>query len=653
MRKVLGYFSEFSIFAIVGSILIVGPLNFGSREADAQALLHLGAIALLPFWMIRLVCLAEPVFVWTRVTLPALAFAGYVLVWYACSDVKWLARQEFLMVLTYLILFLVVVNNLQRRWQLQALFWVIAAVAGAEAADAIFRHYHGNESTVCRFFFWDCIEREGFQNRTRAGGTFYTSDHFSAYLEIGLVLIAAHLVVLKRSWTRKVFLIYLGACILYGIALSRSRGGWITVLCVVPFLAVLVVRGRFLNSRSALVGALVLIGVVAFLYTKHGLVSERFNDLLTQGEPTRLKFYRAALEIGKEHPLFGVGPRMFNAHFHRLYALQENPEFVHSEFLQAWADYGIVGVGLLGWLLFMVYRSALQMSGPKGSEPVSNVSKDVSQRLALVLGGTAAAFAITVHALFDFVLHVMGVTVTLVVAVAMMYAGAALRRKRSETEMDAFGFEQAFEYRPLSSKMQWVTLGILGIGFVFFFQLSLRNFLAMRYEQQAESVMVKADEWADPDAARAVYEKAARIDSGSYRAAYSLANYYYAHGGDDPEGNRAAFDQVLHWYSKAIQLNPYLDSLYLARVPLWLAIGDTGKARSDCEQLTTHWPHNPQYRMMHGELCFMEADYECAREQFELAKQLAEKSSSQTSERAKNYLEILKDVPRPEDADSN
>lgn len=653
MRKVLGYFSEFSIFAIVALVLIVGPLNFGSRELDAQSWLQIASLALLPLWMIRLNCLAEPVFVWTRITLPALAFVGYMLVWYACSDVKWLARQEFLTFLTYLVLFLVVVNNLQRRWQLQALFWIIAAVAGAEAADGIFRSYHGSMSIVCRFFFFDCIERGGFQNTVRAGGTFYTADHFAAYLEIGLVLIAAHLVVLKRSWTRKVFLIYFGACVLYGIALSRSRGGWITVLCVVPFVIALVARGRFLNFRSALVGVLVLAGVVILLYMNHGLVAERLNDLLTQGEPTRLKLYHAAIQIGKENPLFGVGPRMFDVEFHKRYALAENPEFVHSEFLQVWAEYGIVGIGLIGWLLFALFRSAFRICATNTGEPISNVSKDVSQRLALALGGTAAAFAIGVHALFDFVLHVMGIGVTITTVIGMMYAGAALRRKRSEVELEAFGFEEVVRSQPLSLWMQRILLGILGVAFLVFFPVSIRNYLAIRYEQQAEAVLLNLSEWDDPESVLPLYQKAVRADSGSYRAAFALAGYYGGHVGDDPKTNREAYDQAQHWYAAAIRDNPYFVPGYEARMQLYVTAQELKKARADCEKLISLNPFHPQYRFTLGEMCLVEADYDCARKQFELAQKLAVEMSSPLAEPAKNYLELLKDVPRPEDVEAN
>lgn len=648
MRRILGYFSEFSIFGIVGLILIVGPLNFGSRAHDAQGWLHLAAIALLPFWMIRLVCLAEPFVIWTRITLPLVLFTGYVLVSYLFSDVKWLARQEFLMVSTYAILFLAVVNNLQRRWQLQALFWLIAVVAAAEAIDGIVRHYHGSSSTVCRFFFFDCVQRQGAQNVTRAGGTFYTPDHYAAFLEIGLALIAAHLVILKRAWTRKVFLIYLAGCLLFAIAFSRSRGGWITLLCLIPFLVLLVVRGRFLNSRSALVGVILLAAAVFLLYRQHGLVSERLRDLFAHGEPTRFKLYTSALQMAKEHPVFGVGPQLFQVHFPRYHYLAEEPEFVHSEVLQVLADQGVVGVALLGWLVFALFHSGFQMTRAKEAAAAANASKDVSQRLSLAIGGMAVAFAIMVHSLFDFVLHVMGVGVALTVAVALMFCAAALRRKRSETELDAFGFEETCRMIVLSPRQQQGLLVAIGIIFLGLFPLALNNLLAMRWSEQAEALAYAA-EWDDPEAAEALYQRAIRADSRNYRTAVALGNFYFGRGGNDPEANKEIFDKAMHWYGHAIRSHPYYAPALQLRAQIYTRLYEVEKAHADCERLLQVSPHNPAVRVVRGEVCLMEADYECARENFELARQLADVYNQQTAKIAEEYLELIKDAPRPED----
>ena len=650
MRKILGYFSEFSIFALVGLVLIMGPLNFGSRLPLSQGWLHLAVALTLPLWMMRLVCLAEPFFVWARITIPLLAVLLYVIARYLFSDVEWLSRQELLMVSTYVVLFLVILNNLQRRWQLQALFWIIALLAGAEAADGIIRHYRGGIDVACRFFFFDCVSREGFQNANRAGGTFFTPDHYAAYLEMAFVLTAAALVILKRSWVRRILLLYFGVWILVGIALSRSRGGWISLLCTVAFLVFLVMRGRFLDFRSALVGVLVLGGVVYFLYTRYGFVAGRFEDLFTQGEESRLRFYQAALLMGKDHPLFGVGPRLYEVHFGQYAVNPTNPELVHSEFLQAFADYGFVGVGLMGWLTFAFFRSGLAMSAPKKTESTPHVSIEVSQRLAFAIGGTAAVFAITVHSAFDFVLHVMGIGVTFAAIAALLFAAAALRRKRNETDWEAFAFDQTSRLIPLGSRKQWIVLACLTITFLMFFPLGLRNHLSLRSLEEGDKQIAKRID-PDPEEAIRYYESAIRLDPGNYAAAYTLASAYYQKSGGDWETQRQWFDKAVYWYEQAVRSNRYLDYALHDLAQRHLEMNQLDRARNDYEQLCRIRPLDPSYHATHAQICMMLADYDCARRQLELAMKCADPTAPDND--SKRYLELLQKVPRSEDPTAN
>jgi tetratricopeptide (TPR) repeat protein len=200
--------------------------------------------------------------------------------------------------------------------------------------------------------------------------------------------------------------------------------------------------------------------------------------------------------------------------------------------------------------------------------------------------------------------------------------------------------------------MQRIVLAVLGVVFLLFFPVSIRNYLALSYEQQAERVLLKLSEWDDPESVFHIYQKAARSDPGSYRAAFALAAYYGGRVGDDPEANREVYNQALHWYSVAIRNNPHFVPGYEARMQLYLSVQETKRARADCEKLSSIDPFQPKYRFTLGEMCLVEADYDCARKQFELAHKLAVDMSSPLAEPAKNYLELLKDVPRPEDGEA-
>lgn len=653
MRKLFGYFSEAATLGIVAFILIVGPLNFGSRALTAQGWIHIASAFLLLFWMIRMLCLVEPTFIKTSITVPLLTFLGYLVLRYLFCDVKWTARQEVLMLGSYAILFFAIVNNLQRRWQVQAILCLILLIGAAEAADGVVRYYRGGVNEACRFFFWECSPRFGFQNQSRAGGTFWTPDHFAAYLIMGFLLAASHIVVLKRSWATKVLFLYLGGCILTGVALSKSRGGWLSLVCTVGFFVYLVIRGKFLDFRSALVALVVLAGVSYYLYTKYPLVAERMEDLLEQGEATREMMYTTAVKMTRDHPIFGVGPQMYDTHFWRYKYNASNPEFVHSEFLQVFADLGIVGAALAGWVLVTFFRTALRMGAPKDSEYTPYVSSEVAKRLAFVIGGTAAVFAFTVHGIFDFVWHVMGLGVTITTIVALIYASSAFRRKRSETDFECFGFDQAQEHAALSPAVQRYALVALGVGFLLFLFVSYNNHLSLSYCEKGFTVAHKeaseSEEMTEHrNEAIAFYEKSLHFDPRNFTTALWLGTVYWEKTDGNYDLNATMQEyirQALHWHDEAIRINPYFLDAYLNRANLFLNTGQPELARKDCEKLITLSPFNPVYRLLYGKVCLTLVDWKCAREQLTKARVMGE--GSVVVYEAQRYLDLIEKPPLP------
>jgi O-antigen ligase len=631
-------------------MLIVGPLNFGSGPPTAKAWLEVMASLMLFFWMIRLSCLAEPVVVWTRISLPVLCLFGYVFARYAACDVKWVARQEMLLFMTYTVVFLTVVNNLQRRWQLQALLWIIVLVAAAEATDGILRYYRGGLGQVCRFFFFECHAREGFQNQTRAGGTFFTPDHFSALLELAFALVVGHVIVLKRVWSQRVILGYLGALILIGLSLSKSRGGWISIGCAVAFLVFLILRGRFMDFRSALVAIIVLSGIVYYLWTRHGLVAERIQDLIQQGEPSRQKDYLAALQMTKDHFLFGVGPQMFGWHYWQYQFSESAPEFAHSELLQTLADLGLVGLVLLGWLLVSFYASAFQMAAPKDRSSPPYFSAEVSRRLAFAIGGTAAVFALTVHALFDFVLHLMGIGVTFVTIAALMYAAASLRPKRSETDLALFGFDRGYKILPLSPRQHQIALSLLAIAFLGFMFLSVNNLVSLLKFEDAERQAYSVKE-PDTDKAIEYAESSLRFDPRNYKAASLLADLYSEKSGVDLLHLRVYSAKALRMYVATTEANPYFSEGLIKLANIYIESDEVEKARKLCQKLVAVSPLSSASHLLYGRVCLIVADYPCAKQQLEIASQLGDPKEDPSAEEAIRYLGLIKNLPNPPQPD--
>jgi tetratricopeptide (TPR) repeat protein len=104
------------------------------------------------------------------------------------------------------------------------------------------------------------------------------------------------------------------------------------------------------------------------------------------------------------------------------------PEFVHNEYLQALADYGWIGLGLLLVALGVHLQNGWSYVRWYVKECFPRTGSLLSARLALVIGALSAVFASAVHAVVEFQWHVGGLAV-LTVALAGILANPGFERE--------------------------------------------------------------------------------------------------------------------------------------------------------------------------------------------------------------------------------
>jgi O-antigen ligase len=142
------------------------------------------------------------------------------------------------------------------------------------------------------------------------------------------------------------------------------------------------VRARY-GARAA--AAIVVAGIAAvlLLFNAHHNPSEDY---------TRLSIWQAAMQIIDRFPLTGVGP--FN--FSRLYAVVRGPDadptgfHAHSLYLTFFAEFGIVGVCSVAWLM---WRFAVELRRRLASAPAAAAF--------LALSVTAGLVGVAVQGLID------------------------------------------------------------------------------------------------------------------------------------------------------------------------------------------------------------------------------------------------------------
>lgn len=161
------------------------------------------------------------------------------------------------------------------------------------------------------------------------------------------------------------------------------------------------------TAVAAAAGAAVLAGVLVLAVPPVRSRAVRAAELIGGGDwnqalSGRLDGWRAALWMFREHPWSGVGHGAYASWFGeakldledygvKFYGGHVDPFFAnaHNDFLEALAEWGLLGAAALAWALWLFGR-ALLARGPDASEAVARPSR------AFAWAATAAAFVLAV-----------------------------------------------------------------------------------------------------------------------------------------------------------------------------------------------------------------------------------------------------------------
>jgi len=164
------------------------------------------------------------------------------------------------------------------------------------------------------------------------------------------------------------------------LALTESRGAWLSLVVGLAAMAALAARRRAL--LVALTGAVVLLAGATFIAAGSGV-----------GPGDRPEYWRVALEDAQDHPLLGSGAGSFDDVWLERRTIAANVRDAHSLYLESLAELGPVGLALVLTAFAIPLVGAVRARG---------------QPLAVVAGGAYVAFL--VHAGLDWDWEVPAVT---------------------------------------------------------------------------------------------------------------------------------------------------------------------------------------------------------------------------------------------------
>ncbi|MEZ5347171.1 MAG: O-antigen ligase family protein [Pyrinomonadaceae bacterium] len=241
--------------------------------------------------------------------------------------------------------------------------------------------------------------------------SYVNQHHFAALMEMTIGLTLGLLFGNSIEKDKRLLLII--AIVLMGIAIifTGSRGGFLSLVGVIAFLVLVNIsfpgtdgggkaEGTALKRNLTLIGGsvlLILVLLTSVIWLGEGSV-RRIGDVsqpdFTNG---RLHFWSVTLEMIKENPILGSGLEAYGVAFtkHDDWDGNLRVEQAHNDYLQIFADAGIIGFLCIVAFVFLLFRNGLK-----------TIKESANRfRRGVAVGALAGCFGILIHSFFDFPLR--------------------------------------------------------------------------------------------------------------------------------------------------------------------------------------------------------------------------------------------------------
>jgi O-antigen ligase len=398
--------------------LIFTALAFGATEAWSVGLFELLMTLLLLLWAAKWVAEKE-----INITLPVTAWPLAALCALGLAQAVWLSldreatRGATLAIFFMLAAFVLAANSFATRERLSLLVNLLVAYGLGLALFALVQHF-----TFEGKIYWVR------PTASSAFGPFPNRNHYAGYMEmlapLPFALIAAR-AVRRQSW---LFYGFAGVLMAVSVIVSLSRGGVMSVVAGIAFVAMLSGRvkprraGRLVRDamiipsraeRAMAVArrlggaAVITITIVAgvFWIGAEGLIDRAAQSLDAMKTDagasadfySRQEIWRDTWKMVRAHPIAGAGLGAYPTVFPQ-YARHEGMyvvDYAHNDYLQVLADGGLIA-GLLAVCFIALLGRAVRRA-TRADDPLE---------AGLALGGGAGLFALLVHSAFDFNLQI-------------------------------------------------------------------------------------------------------------------------------------------------------------------------------------------------------------------------------------------------------
>lgn len=565
------------------ALLVTGMLGTETRLLffwPGAALLGIAGLIATLKWRLRVlfppsdVCLAT-----------VLIFSAYILGRAVLSPVFVYAREDAVILLGCLVTYVLTVAAASHpHWRITLIVCLLALVLGNLAVGSV--HLSGN---------WGFHILPTFLRGTepgRIGGFFANPNHLGAFLSFVLFLSLGWLCFGRGGAALKLWLGFMIVAMSVGMSLTVSRGALLGLAAggfVYAVLALWVVwqtqRHFFWNLLGGGLVLILLAGAVLWKVNDEFLRQRLENQSVT--DDIRFGIWESATMQFRQSPVLGQGARMFydggiKYRSEKISSWLSEPQFVHNEYLQLMADYGIVGLALLFILLLAHGLNALRFLRWFVREKFILTGRVLSMNLALCLGAVSALVATLVHALLEFHYHVPATAMVGALVLGLLANPGFEVMQRPL--MRVIGIRGATK----------TALGCSACALLAGFWIIGRGDYALVQARLAEARK-------DPKAYAQYLDEAAQIDPNHGEVFYLRGIHIL----DSPttkntQKNKASLFPAIEDLEKAVALNPYNYLYHLALADGLDAVGRSDEALKSIQNALIEAPYHEESRLALG-----------------------------------------------------
>ena len=391
-------------------------------RVNQEAVLKLFTIILIAVWLAKIINTEKYSLQKTKLDLPITLFALVLILSLFISETKTVNLQDFIIFFSYILIFFLITNNIDGKAAFHSflhLFFILSSLVSIY--------------TIIQYYGVDPY----LSDLNSLTSTIGQKNWISNYLSMIFPVAFFYFLLEKEKKSKLIF--YLLLTIYYtNLMICQSRGIWISIILTAIFAIYIIFKYNLLKSfqknQKWLVLLLLTFLVITIIYSTDNplnksaiTVPERAISTFDEKDPsinTRFLIWKTTLEMIGDRPVFGSGIGTFKMNYLNYQAefLGNNPYYIkysgkageaHNEYLQMWAELGIIGLGIFIGIILMFYSLVIDY--------LKKVNNDKDKIIVFGLGLGITCFLI--HCLFTFPLHVpaLGVTFFTIVGLTVIY----------------------------------------------------------------------------------------------------------------------------------------------------------------------------------------------------------------------------------------